>query len=355
MRRLTLISLVLLAAVLLSACATGANSASWPGLAADNSNAYLASGGFVYAIRLSDGSKAWQYPDKSGSSQFYSNPVITSDGQVIVGSSGQDKGLYCLDPATGQQKWTAPFVASDHWVAPPLVVDQTIYAANNNGTLYAINLATGQKFWELSVSHSFWGAPVTNGKLIFVTSLDHFLYAVDPETHKIAWKTDLGGSSPGSPSISEDGSSLYIGSFAKKVFAVDAASGSIRWTATVKDWVWSAPTLDGDSLYAADISGNIYSFGAPNGKNAWPTTQPDGAITGGMVALSNEVLVATETGSLLAFDHTGARSWDAAVGGKIYTTPVASGDRIVVAPMNADFLLAAVSQDGKLLWKFTGK
>jgi hypothetical protein len=43
------------------------------------------------------------------------------------------------------------------------------------------------------------------------------------------------------------------------------------------------------------------------------------------------------------------------VGGKIYTTPVISGDRIAVAPLSTDFLLAALSLDGKLVWKFTGK
>jgi hypothetical protein len=38
---------------------------------------------------------------------------------------------------------------------------------------------------------------------------------------------------------------------------------------------------------------------------------------------------------------------------------VAAGDPtaglIMVAPLNIDFLLAAVSRDGKLVWKFTGK
>ncbi len=355
MKRFTLISLVLLGAVVLSACATAGNGASWPGLAADTSNAYLANGPFVYAVRLSDGTKAWQYPDKSGSEVFHSNPVITSDGQLLVGSSGRDDGLISLDSATGQPKWAAPFAASDHWVAPPLVMGDTVYAANNNGTLYVLKLATGEMSWSLPLGRSLWGAPVTNGKLIFVTSLDHFLYAVDAETRSIAWKTDLGASAPGSPSISADGSTLYVGSFAKKVYALDAATGSIRWAANVKDWVWGSPALAGDSVFAADIGGNIYSLGAPNGKSAWPDTQPDGPITGSPLALSDGMLVATESGTVFALDGTGTRSWDAAVGGKIYTTPVASGDVILVAPLNTDFLLAALSQAGKLLWKFTGK
>ena len=175
MKRLTVVSLVLLASALLSACATGATSGSWPGLAADKDNAYLANGASLYAVRLSDGTKVWQYPPKNASELFYSNPVLTPDGQLLVGSSGQDKALYSLDPATGNPKWAAPFTTTDHWVASPLVVGDTIYAANNNGTLYAIKLATGQQVWSLPVSgHPLWGAPASNGKLIFVSVAGSF-------------------------------------------------------------------------------------------------------------------------------------------------------------------------------------
>ena len=362
MKRFLLISLVLVGAVLLSACSASTNTTSWPGLAADTKNAYLANGSFIYAVRLSDGTKAWQYPDKGGTEVFYSDPVITQDGQLLVGSAGRDNQLTSLDPATGQPKWAAPFVAEDRWVAAPLVAGDTVYAANNNGTLYALKLATGEKLWTLPISRELWGAPVTNGKLIFVTSLDHFLYAVDPQAQKVAWKLNLGGSAPGSPAVSSDGNTLYLGSFSKKVFAVDAASGSVRWTADTKDWVWSAPALGGDTLFAADISGNIYSLGVPNGKNAWPTLQPDGPITGSPLILAGNtsqsgdaMLVATETGSLYMFDATGKKMWDVNLGGQIYASPVASGDLILAAPMGTDFLLAGVNKDGTLRWKFTGK
>ncbi len=360
MKRLIAISLIVLASLVLSACATGANAGSWPGLAADKDNAYLANGAFVYAVRLTDGVKVWQYPpDKAGTELFYSNPVLTPDGQLLVGSSGRDYSLVSLDSATGAQKWAAPFIGTDHWVASPLVVGDTIYAPNNNGALYALKLATGQQSWSLRLSsHPLWGAPATDGKFIYVGSLDHFLYAVDPPTQKIVWKRDLGGSIPGAPLISADGADLYVGSFARKVFAVEAATGAIRWTADLKDWVWNAPALDGDTVFAADISGNVYSLGAPNGKNAWPEVKPDGPITASPIAIPNGVVVATESGLLYAFKPDGSTLWPPAnIGGKIYTTPVISGDRIIVAPLGGTNLLYAVnSQDGSLLpWHFAGK
>lgn len=127
-----------------------------------------------------------------------------------------------------------------------------------------------------------------------------------------------------------------------------------------KDWVWGTPVLSSDSLFAADISGNIYSLGMPNGKDAWPSLQPDGPITGSPLVLADGgIVVATQSGSLYAFDNTGVKMWDVAAGGNIYTSPVAALDStaglIIVAPLNTNFILAAVSRDGKLVWKFTGK
>jgi outer membrane protein assembly factor BamB len=355
MKRIPLLILFALGALLLSACGA-ANTQSWPGLAADADNAYLAAGQFVYAVRLDDGAKVWQYPaDKAGASLFYSAPVLTPDGQLLVGSSGSDNALFSLDPATGVAKWAQPFVAPNHWVAPPLAVGDTVYAPNNGGTLYALSLADGTMQWSLPLGGSLWGAPASNGKLVFVTSLDHFLYAVDPEQHTVAWKLDLGGSAPGTVSVSADGSTVFVGSFAKKVFAVEAATGAVRWSTAVKDWVWGSPTLGGDSLFAADIAGNVYSFGAPNGKNAWPDLKPDGPITASPVATAGGMLVATESGTVYAFDGTGTQRWLVNVGGQIYATPVVSGDRIAVAPMGATFQLAVLDQSGKIVRTFSTK
>lgn len=355
MKRLALISLAALTALALSACGTPIN-VSWPGLAADAETAYLANGNLVYAVRLSDGVKLWQYPEKSAGQVFHSNPVIAPDGQVLVGSAGTDNGIVSLDPATGRENWAAPLVADNHWIASPLVVGETIYAANNNGTLYAAELETGRLLWSLPLDNSLWSAPTSDGRLIFVTSLDHMLYAVDPQARAVAWKKDLGGSAPGSASVSSDGRTVYVGSFGNKVFALDAQSGATQWTADAKDWIWGAPVQAGDTLYAADISGRVYSLGTAHGKNAWPELQPDGPITGSPLVLPDGMLVATESGTVFAFDRTGAKLWDLSLGGQIYTTPVAADDMILIAPMKAEFLLRAISQDGKLLpWEFTGK
>ena len=120
MKRLALFTLIGSAALALSACGTPVN-VSWPGLAADANNAYLANGNLVYAVRLTDGLEMWRYPEKSAGQIFHSNPLITPDGQVLLGSAGNDNGIVSIDPATGRENWAAPLVADNHWIASPLV------------------------------------------------------------------------------------------------------------------------------------------------------------------------------------------------------------------------------------------
>ncbi|HUI87479.1 MAG TPA: PQQ-binding-like beta-propeller repeat protein [Anaerolineales bacterium] len=355
MKRLTLISFVLLGALFMSACSSAATrGTSWPGLAVDANNAYLANGQYVYAVRLSDGTKAWQYSVSNGA--FYSSPLVTPDGQLIVGSIGTDQGLYSLIPATGQQKWVFSG-AKDRWIATPLATNDTLFAPNNDGSLYALKIATGQLLWTLSIGQPLWGAPVTDGKLIFLTSLDHFLYAIDPQSQKIVWKTDLGGSAAGSPALSADGTTLYVGSFGSKVFAINAANGAIRWTANTNAWVWSDPSINASNVFVADINGQVYSLDASNGQNSWSNIAPDGPITGSPLLTTDGAVVATESGSVYSLDHNGKMIWTTAIGGKIYTAPVASGNLVLIAPLGAQYLLYAVNEkDGSMLpWHFDGK
>jgi len=359
MKQLPLLSFIFLSAILISACSSAATrGSSWPGLTADSNNVYLADGQFIYAARLSDGSKLWQYPDKAGAQQFFAAPLLTPDSQLIVGSAGTDQGLISLDPMTGKEKWSAPFTgAKDRWIVKPLVINDILYAPNNDGSLYALKLASGQLLWSMSFGNPLWGTPVTDGKYIYLTSLDHFLYSIDPQNQKIVWKVDLGGSATSSPALSTDKSTLYVGSFGSKVLAINDADGSIKWTTNTNAWIWSDPSINGSKVFVADINGQVYSLDASNGQNSWSSIKPDDSITGSPLSTSEGLIVTTESGSVYSLDSNGKVIWSASVGGKIYTAPVVSGNRVLVAPLGAQYLLYAINQkDGSMLpWHFDGK
>jgi outer membrane protein assembly factor BamB len=362
-KKFVLVIMILLGAVLLSACAGGAmRGTSWPGLATDGNLAYLADGPFVYAISLGDGREVWRYPgERNNKLVFYSTPVITPDGLVIVGSAGTDHSLIAIDPNDINPDTNSPFEvwkftgAKDHWVAAPLVVNNQLFAVNSDGNLYIIDLQSQNSAKDATIIElggRLWAQPTTDGERVYITSLDHSVFAVNAETHDVLWHEDLNGAIPGSAVLSEEGM-LYAGSLGSQLERFDPSTGNHESVLDAENWVWSTPSPDGDTLYFADVDGNVYSFSISTGKLNWNPVKPDGPITASPLVREDHILIATESGSIFALDRDGKVLWTEEVGGKIYTTPISAGDLTIVAPLETEFYLAALDLNGRQVWTFT--
>jgi outer membrane protein assembly factor BamB len=362
-KKLIFITTILLGAFLLSACAGGPiHGSTWPGLASDGSLIYLADGPFVYAVSLGDGRQIWRYPgQRDNKLVFYAPPAVTPDGLIVVGSAGTDYRLVALNPNDINPDTNAPFVeweftgAKDHWVAAPLVVEDKLFAVNSDGNLYIIDLQDNKSAKDATVvklGGRLWARPITDGERVYITSLDHSVIAVDVNTHEVLWHEDLGGAVPGSAVLGPDGN-LYVGSLASKLERFDPATGNHQPVLEAENWIWSTPALDGDTLYFGDVDGYFYSFNTATGDPAWNPVKPDDAITASPLVREDHILLATESGSLFAMDRSGKVLWTEKVGGKIYTSPLAVGDLIVVAPLETEFYLTGLDPNGRQIWTFT--
>ncbi len=353
-----LISLLVLAALILSSCSGQAVANSWHGLSADAERAYISAGSFIYAVDLKTGNEVWRYPEKADSKiLFYANSVLTADGQLLIGSAGaKDHEFISLDPATGKEKWAKVFVgAKGPWVASPLVLNDTIYAPNTDGFLYILDMRGSQIADPIEIGGALWSAPVTDGTLIYLSSLDHFLHVIDPAKNVVLSEVDLGGAIPSSPAANTDGA--YVGSFASTIEFIQS-NGDHKVITKTENRVWGSPVLDGETLYYADLNGKVYSYDLANEIENW-SVQPDGPVAASLLIAGDQIYVPSEAdptselGTLVALDREGKTVWSKEVGGKLYTTPVVSGDLILVAPYQAEFTLAAYDADGKQAWTFT--
>ena len=163
--KLLLISSLLILAVSLSACTSGSVASSWPGLTVDakNDTAYLAYNQYIYAIDLTTGMQKWKFPEKGKAGQvFYAAPVLTSDGQLIVGS--YNHSLYSLNPQTGLAN-TWSFKTKNRIIASPLATENTLYAPVADGKLYALDTKLNQ-IWStpFSAKGAIWAQPAPDGE-----------------------------------------------------------------------------------------------------------------------------------------------------------------------------------------------
>lgn len=353
-KKLTIFFLIIIGALFLSACsgnrATLVNT--WPGLAADDTRAYLAKGAHVYAVDVATGEEVWRYPAETDNDiVFYATPVLTNDGQLLIGSEGTNHELVSINPETGKDNWAEPFIgAKGKWVGSPLVFNDVIYAPNTDGFLYILDLSGKQISDPIEIGGALWSAPVTDGTYIYINSLDHHSHKLDPATLQLAEPVDLGGASPASPAVSENG--IYVGSFASNLQFIDS-NGNSEVLASSSNWIWGTPALDAETLFYADLSGNVYSLDIASGNQNWNDLQPDGPIVANLLVVQDQIYVATEAGTFIALDRDGKIVWEKEPGGKIYTTPVLSNDLILVAPYQAEFALAAYDAEGKQAWIFT--
>ncbi|MGA2488855.1 MAG: PQQ-binding-like beta-propeller repeat protein [Anaerolineales bacterium] len=343
---LVFIGLLLALTMVLSGCASGLTASAWPAMTADAKYAYLAGGSYVYAVDLQTGAQVWRFPDKASANPFDAAPVLTSDGQLIVG--GFDKKLYSLNPQTGLSTWQFTG-AHDRWIGGALVVNDMIYAPNADYNLYAINLR-GELQWTFEADQAIWGVPISDGTNIYFGTLGRKVYAVNAQTGKQVWVKKVDGAVLGSPVIGTD-QTLYVDSYGGTVYALSTANGVVRWSAAASSWIWSGPALDGTTLYFGDGNGSLYAH--PVGGTGQPWNKPlNGAIIGTPLVSGDNIIVGTEAGNVYFIDHTGTNLRPISISGKVYSSPVAAGSLILVAPTGGNSTLIALDPTGAVKWSF---
>ncbi len=338
-------------ALILSACGS-VGPASWPGISVDDSSntVYIAYNQQLYALQGDNGAERWRFPAKRESSfSVFSAPELGADGQMLFGA--YNHFFYSIDPGTGATNWTFEG-ASNRFIASPLMVGESIFAPNSDGILYTLD-NSGHLLWKFGTDQPMWGQPASDGTLVYVTSLDHHLYALNAQSGKQVWAEDLGGTLVGQAILNEG--VLYVGTLNSEVVAVDAANGKVLWRATTEGWVWGSPTYLQGQVLAGDLKGKLYALDAVSGRVAW-SLDTQGAITGSPLVANDHIYVVNEEGNVLSVSLQGKLEWTKTFEAKLYGSPVAAGDLLLVSEINSDgSIVMALSQDGNLVWSYLPK
>jgi len=325
----------------------------------NDDTAYLALERQIYAIDTSNGTELWRFPIEANNNiTFYAAPTLTDDGQLIVG--GYNNILYSLDPQTGLENWSFS-QAANRYIGSTLAREQGIFAPNADNQLYALD-TTGNLRWKFPTSGPLWAMPTTDldCTCIFLSSMDHQLYSIDAATGVKNWQTGpVGGSFSGTPTLSEEGI-LYAGTYANEMLAIDAKDGNVLWRIPTSNWVWGGPALQDDRLYFGVLDGTFYAVNTADGSIAWEK-KFDGRITETPLISEGTIYFTTSEGWVHAIDLDGSPVWsknEVILQGteiafqKLFTSPVAAGDLILIAQSGADEVLTALDSNGNPKWAF---
>lgn len=221
------------------------------------------SDGNVYALDVESGALRWVF--ETGH-RVWATPLIVSD-VVYIGS--MDRHLYALRLSDGQVVWD--FHAEGAFASMPALLDDTLYAGTFDDRLYAIDAHTGTERWRFAGENWFWGGPVVYGDTIYAADVNGNVYAVEAETGEQVWHRPLNVPVRAGPTLTEDGSRLFVGSENGTLYALDTSDGFVIWSRENEGQMLSTPVVHRAMVYGMLIQGShrILALHVDNGREMW--------------------------------------------------------------------------------------
>ena len=119
-----------------------------------------------------------------------------------------------------------------------------MYIGSTVGTMYAIDLYTGNERWTRTTGDSIYCSPAVWSGLVFFGSYDRKFYALDVATGAVRWTFSDGNLISGAPTVLNG--IVYFSTFGDTTYAADARTGKILWQ--FPDGRYSPVTTWGDTL-----------------------------------------------------------------------------------------------------------
>ncbi|MEO8029189.1 MAG: PQQ-binding-like beta-propeller repeat protein [Bryobacteraceae bacterium] len=233
----------------------------------------------------------WKFKTKG---RIFSSPVI-SGGVAYFGST--DHNLYAVDASNGTERWKVETQGRVN--SSPAVSDGVVYFTSGDGNLYAVDGATGKTKWKFrTLGERRFSAPGIHGAIprtevmpdpfdvflssptvvdgvVYFGSGDHHVYAVNAASGELKWKFETGNVVHTSPAVADG--VLYIGSWDRNLYALDAANGSLIWKFQTGDdkaiynqvGIASSAAVSGGMVFFGCRDGHFYAVDAKSGVQKW--------------------------------------------------------------------------------------
>jgi outer membrane protein assembly factor BamB len=317
----------------------------------------LAVGGFVGVAGCLGGVRIGgddERPDSDGSDPELNREVETN------GAADGSRSQFQWGPAhVGRREdagptddvdvfWRRTPYRYDH--SQPVVVGDRVYVSFS-GTLFRLDLATGEVRWSTEVGHDGSSTPAVRDGIAYVTvwngggETDRGLAAVDAESGEVRWRRLTDTEITTAPTVTDDGVFVGGGYETQTVAAFDY-DGAERWRNDLGEYASAPAVADGTVVYGAG-GPRVVAYDAASGEELW-TADVDGDATATPTVADGRVLIGTRASTLYALDLAdGTVEWTEDLAGPVRRSVAVAGDTAVVP---TELGLVAVGDGGERLW-----
>src|ERR1051326_5248149 len=267
--------------------------------------------------------------------------------EAMFRGDAQHTGVYSAPGAPHYSGIRWQFHTNAQVLSSPAVAAGTLYVGSSDHFFYALDAATGALKWKFKTGGRVTSSPAVHGGLVYFGSYDSNFYARDPATGALKWKfqtagerrfaaTHLHGAEPAAETMPDPfdfylsspvvwNGAVYFGSGDTNIYALDAATGVLKWKFKTGDVVHASPAIADGTLFLGSWDSYFYALDAATGHEKWrfktgedPNIhnqvgiQSSATVMGGIVYFgcrdSNLYAVGANSGKkILAFNNKG--SW----------------------------------------------
>lgn len=248
----------------------------------------------------------------------------------------------------------------------PVWSDGTVYALSASHEVIAVEARTGRRRWQVVTGEA--GEGTRGSRLVaagvFVVVGDDNVVAMEKTSGRVAWRfKPKVGYGPGLYLGEASDGLVFAGSPAGQLYAIDAATGVLRWHATIGDAAQTtvyAPVVSGDlvatgfTTFGSPTGGGVVAVDAKTGRERWRRLFPrparptiDTGLAGGPIVADDAIIVGRRDGVVEALDRrTGVVRW---------LLPPVRASGLPADASRHDFRALVVSGGGLVVGSLTGE
>jgi outer membrane protein assembly factor BamB len=246
------------------------------GPAAANGLVYVVTTEGVVGFNEADGTIAWSY--------LTDNQLVGAGSPALDGSSLYllvgDSTLRSLNAKTGAENWRVSVpgqgagTESSFFVASVTAAKGIVYAATQQGLVFAADARDGHKLWQFQAKGGIHVAPMVYGGVLYIASIvfnegeagtPGRLSALDAKTGKQLWAPKVFSSSF---TMAAGNGMIFLDSATPDgmpLTALEANTGKQRWTGPVAEGLFAPVFADG-VLFASGSDGGIQKLDPATGE-----------------------------------------------------------------------------------------
>ncbi len=239
--------------------------------ATDGKRVYFGSDcGIFWCLDARDGAPVWKFQvSAAGHKNIWSSPAI-HEGKVYFGS--YDGNVYCLDAESGAEVWRftgADWVGSSPALAPELgllFVGLEFAVEGKRGSIAALRLDTGEKFWEHMTRRYTHASPAywPERQLVACGSNDNEMFLFDAPTGALRWRFETHSargekaSIRHAPAFDTNRGHIVTGCANGRIYVIDVETGTEVWSVATDNTIYTVPLVANDKAYVGSTDKYLY-------------------------------------------------------------------------------------------------